>query len=59
MRERTVYLVTKEIRFCYGHRLLHYDGECRHLHGHNGLIASKWRVEVSRRGNNLEKKWKS
>lgn len=28
--------VTKEIRFCYGHRLLNYDGKCRHLHGHNG-----------------------
>src|SRR5438067_2031165 len=28
--------VTKEIRFCYGHRLLRYEGKCRHLHGHNG-----------------------
>ena len=28
--------VAKEIRFCYGHRLLNYDGKCRHLHGHNG-----------------------
>ena len=31
-----MYHVTKEIRFCYGHRLLNYDGKCRHLHGHNG-----------------------
>src|SRR5438132_13461177 len=31
-----MYCVTREIRFCYGHRLLHYDGKCRHLHGHNG-----------------------
>lgn len=31
-----MYEVTKEIRFCYGHRLLNYDGKCRHLHGHNG-----------------------
>lgn len=31
-----MFQVTKEIRFCYGHRLLHYDGKCRHLHGHNG-----------------------
>jgi len=31
-----MYLVTREIRFCYGHRLLNYDGKCRHLHGHNG-----------------------
>ena len=28
--------VTREIHFCYGHRLLNYDGKCRHLHGHNG-----------------------
>lgn len=31
-----MFLVTREIDFCYGHRLLNYDGKCRHLHGHNG-----------------------
>jgi 6-pyruvoyltetrahydropterin/6-carboxytetrahydropterin synthase len=31
-----MYRVTREISFCYGHRLLDYDGKCRHLHGHNG-----------------------
>ena len=31
-----MYQVTREIDFCYGHRLLNYDGKCRHLHGHNG-----------------------
>lgn len=31
-----MYRVTKEIHFCYGHRLLDYAGKCRHLHGHNG-----------------------
>ena len=31
-----MYHVTRELRFCYGHRLLEYDGKCRHLHGHNG-----------------------
>jgi 6-pyruvoyltetrahydropterin/6-carboxytetrahydropterin synthase len=31
-----MYRVTREIPFCYGHRLLNYDGKCRHLHGHNG-----------------------
>lgn len=31
-----MFRVTKEIHFCYGHRLLNYDGKCRHLHGHNG-----------------------
>jgi 6-pyruvoyltetrahydropterin/6-carboxytetrahydropterin synthase len=31
-----MYQVTREIDFCYGHRLLNYEGKCRHLHGHNG-----------------------
>src|SRR5437899_2508907 len=31
-----MYRVTREIHFCYGHRLLNYDGKCKHLHGHNG-----------------------
>src|SRR5438034_5453522 len=34
--EDHMYRVTREIRFCYGHRLLEYAGKCRHLHGHNG-----------------------
>jgi 6-pyruvoyltetrahydropterin/6-carboxytetrahydropterin synthase len=28
--------VSREIDFCYGHRLVDYPGKCRHLHGHNG-----------------------
>lgn len=31
-----MFRVAKEIEFCYGHRLLEYDGKCRFLHGHNG-----------------------
>jgi len=31
-----MYCVTRELTFCYGHRLLNYDGKCKHLHGHNG-----------------------
>jgi len=31
-----MFRVTKEIHFCYGHRLLNYPGKCRNLHGHNG-----------------------
>jgi len=31
-----MFSVTREITFCYGHRLLDYSGKCRHLHGHNG-----------------------
>lgn len=33
-----MYRVTREIHFCYGHRLLDYGGKCRHLHGHNGRV---------------------
>lgn len=31
-----MHIVTRELSFCYGHRLLNYDGKCKHLHGHNG-----------------------
>ena len=31
-----MYRVSREIDFCYGHRLLNYEGKCRYLHGHNG-----------------------
>jgi 6-pyruvoyltetrahydropterin/6-carboxytetrahydropterin synthase len=34
-----MYRVTREIGFCYGHRLLNYDGKCRYLHGHNGRVV--------------------
>ena len=33
-----MFRVTKEISFCYGHRLLHYEGKCRFLHGHNARV---------------------
>lgn len=33
-----MYSVSREIHFCYGHRLLNYAGKCRHLHGHNGRV---------------------
>jgi 6-pyruvoyltetrahydropterin/6-carboxytetrahydropterin synthase len=45
-----MYSVTKRIEFCYGHRLLDYDGICRHPHGHNGL------VEVEVRSGELDKR---
>jgi 6-pyruvoyltetrahydropterin/6-carboxytetrahydropterin synthase len=31
-----MFKVTKEVHFCYGHRLLDYAGKCKNLHGHNG-----------------------
>ena len=33
-----MYTITREFNFCYGHRLLHYEGKCVHLHGHNGRV---------------------
>lgn len=41
-----MYTVTKEIYFCYGHRLMNYQGPCRHLHGHNGKIQVELEREV-------------
>ena len=31
-----MFQVSCEVEFCYGHRLLNYEGKCCHLHGHNG-----------------------
>lgn len=33
-----MFQVTREIDFCYGHRLLDYDGKCKNLHGHNAKV---------------------
>ena len=30
-----MYRVSTSVSFCYGHRLINYQGKCRHLHGHN------------------------
>ena len=45
-----MYSVTKRIDFCYGHRLLDYDGICKHPHGHNAV------VEVDVRTDRLDKR---
>ena len=46
-----MYSVTKIIRFCYGHRLLNYQGKCRYLHGHNGKVEIELsRKQLDRRG---------
>ena len=45
-----MYLVTKRIEFCYGHRLLDYDGVCKHPHGHNAVAEIDVRTdELDRR----------
>jgi 6-pyruvoyltetrahydropterin/6-carboxytetrahydropterin synthase len=30
-----MYSITKEVYFCYGHRLMNHSGKCRNLHGHS------------------------
>ena len=40
-----MYSVTKRIDFCYGHRLLNYDGVCKHPHGHNAVAEVEVRTE--------------
>ena len=41
-----MYSVTKRIDFCYGHRLLDYDGICKHPHGHNAVAEIEVRAEA-------------
>jgi len=38
-----MYSIVKRIRFCYGHRLMDYEGKCAHPHGHNAVAE----VELS------------
>jgi 6-pyruvoyltetrahydropterin/6-carboxytetrahydropterin synthase len=41
-----MYRVTKRIDFCYGHRLLDYDGVCKHPHGHNAVAEIEVRTDA-------------
>ena len=45
-----MFSVTRLIHFCYGHRLLNYEGKCRHPHGHNG------KIEITMRGAKLDRR---
>lgn len=45
-----LFRVTQRIDFCYGHRLLNYDGKCKYLHGHNG------RAVISLEGESLDER---
>jgi 6-pyruvoyltetrahydropterin/6-carboxytetrahydropterin synthase len=40
-----MYAVTKEIHFCYGHRLLNHKGKCCNLHGHNAKAVIRLESE--------------
>ena len=46
-----MYSVTKRIEFCYGHRLLDYDGICKHPHGHNAVVEVDVRTDQLDRRN--------
>ncbi|MGR8953315.1 MAG: 6-pyruvoyl trahydropterin synthase family protein [Gammaproteobacteria bacterium] len=40
-----MYTITKEVYFCYGHRLMNHPGKCRHLHGHSVKASISIRQE--------------
>jgi 6-pyruvoyltetrahydropterin/6-carboxytetrahydropterin synthase len=46
-----MYSVSKRIEFCYGHRLLDYDGICKHPHGHNAVAEIEVRTDTLDRRN--------
>jgi 6-pyruvoyltetrahydropterin/6-carboxytetrahydropterin synthase len=43
--EFQMFHVVKELSFCYGHRLLDYEGKCAHPHGHNGRVEIEFASE--------------
>lgn len=46
-----MYRISRSIDFCYGHRLLDYEGKCRYLHGHNGkAVITIESVGLDKRG---------
>ena len=46
-----MYCVSKSVSFCYGHRLLNYQGKCQHLHGHNArAVITLARDSLDERG---------
>ncbi len=46
-----MYSVSKRIEFCYGHRLMDYNGVCKHPHGHNATAEIEVRTESLDRRN--------
>ncbi len=44
--EASMHNVVKQLHFCYGHRLMEYDGKCSHPHGHNGVIEVELQSEA-------------
>jgi 6-pyruvoyltetrahydropterin/6-carboxytetrahydropterin synthase len=42
--------IIKRLHFCYGHRLMDYDGKCARAHGHNGVIELVLKGPVDSKG---------
>ena len=40
-----MYRIVKVIEFCYGHRLLDYEGKCAKPHGHNATLEVELRSD--------------
>ncbi|MBL0058900.1 MAG: 6-carboxytetrahydropterin synthase [Elusimicrobia bacterium] len=46
-----MFRIVSQIHFCYGHRLMNYEGKCRHPHGHNGRAEVELSAQkLDRRG---------
>lgn len=44
MKKSTI-TCTRRVQFCSGHRLLHHESKCSHLHGHNYVALFHARAE--------------
>jgi len=40
-----MFTIVKKLSFCYGHRLMDYEGPCAHPHGHNAVAEIELRSE--------------
>ena len=49
MKREPMYHLTVQTSFAAAHNLLHYQGDCENLHGHN------WKVEVTVKAESLNK----
>jgi 6-pyruvoyltetrahydropterin/6-carboxytetrahydropterin synthase len=43
-----MYQISRDIHFCYGHRLMNHAGKCKKLHGHNAKAVITVQAETLR-----------
>jgi len=41
-----MYEISREVQFCYGHRLHRYKGKCHRFHGHNARVVVTLASEI-------------